>query len=322
MNYNIIINSFSDNFRKVDFKTNSLNTEKVKVFVKNNYFNSIEYETTLEMAPNCSYWVSTNWYSNSKNRTLEFRDYYTENLVGLIALEGLFDYRKEDTNLYLKNSFINSTKQEKETLLFIFAEIAGHKVYHNDFVNVEENDVVVDIGFNYGLFSMVSLKNNPSKIIAFEPNPKLVSNYQKFFNHEKIELYQKAVSNKKDIVTFYENNHSAMSNLSNDLITHPHWGDVNTTYEVELINFYQFLQENNINRIDYLKVDCEGSEYDIFDSIPNEYLTNQVKKIALEFHHKFEDKKVQKLYNKILDCGFETKVVHDGSSLGMIYAKK
>jgi hypothetical protein len=140
MSYNIIINSFSDNFRKVDFKTNSLNTEKVKVFVKNNYFNCIEYETTLEIAPDCNYWISTNWYSNSKNRTLEFRDYYTETLVGLVALEGLFDYRKEDTNFYLKNSFINSTKQEKETLLFIFAEIINNKVYHNDFVNVEEND--------------------------------------------------------------------------------------------------------------------------------------------------------------------------------------
>ena len=58
------------------------------------------------------------------------------------------------------------------------------------------------------------------------------------------------------------------------------------------------------------------------NSIPNEYLTNQVKKIALEFHHKFEDEKVQKLYNKIISCGFETKIMHDNGSIGMIYAKK
>lgn len=319
MSYNIIINSFSDNFKKVDFKTNSLNTEKVKVFIKNNYFNFIEYETTLEMAPNCSYWVSTNWYSNSKNRTLEFRDYYTENLVGLIALEGLFDYRKEDTNFYLKNSFINSTKQEKQTILFTFAEIINNKVYHNDFVNVEENDIVIDIGFNYGLFSIESLKNNPSKIIAFEPNPKLVSNYQKFFNHKKINLYQKAVSNKTGKTLFKEANSSGMSTIMNDVNT----SNIDSTYEVELINLYQFLQENNINQIDYLKVDCEGAEYDIFDSIPNEYLTNQVKKIALEFHHKFEDKKVQKLYNKIVSCGFKTKVSYEtNNTIGMLYAKK
>ena len=319
MNYNIIINSFSDNFRKVDFKTNSLNTEKVKVFVKNNYFNSIEYETTLEIAPDCSYWVSTNWYSNSKNRTLEFRDYYTENLVGLIALEGLFDYRKEDTNFYLKNSFINSTKQEKETLLVIFAEIINNKVYHNDFVNVEENDIVIDIGFNYGLFSIASLKNNPSKIIAFEPNPKLVSNYHKFFNNKKIELHQKAVSHKTGKTLFKEAYSSGMSTIMGDVNTN----NIDNTYEVELVNFYQFLQENNINQIDYLKVDCEGAEYDIFDSIPNEYLTNQVKKIALEFHHKFEDKKVQKLYNKIISCGFKTRVSYEtNNTIGMLYAKK
>jgi len=316
MNYNIIINSFSDNFRKVDFKTNSLNTEKVKIFVKNNYFNSIEYETTLEMAPNCGYWFSTPL--NHKNRVVEFRDYYTETLVGLFALDGLADFAEYDVNDYAKKSYVNSSKGGKWNILAVFNEIIGHKVYHNDFVNVEENDVVIDIGFNYGLFSMVSLKNNPSKIIAFEPNPKLVSNYQKFFNHEKIELHQKAVSNKAGIVTFNENNDPGMSTLLSDINTH----NINATYEVELINFYQFIQKNNINQIDYLKVDCEGGEYDIFDSIPNEYLTNQVKKIALEFHHKFEDKKVQKLYNKIISCGFETKIMHDNGSIGMIYAKK
>ena len=104
MNYNIIINSFSDNFRKVDFKTNSLNTEKVKVFVKNNYFNSIEYETTLEMAPNCGYWFSTPL--NHKNRVVEFRDYYTETLVGLFDLDGSVNFAEYDINDYAKKSFI------------------------------------------------------------------------------------------------------------------------------------------------------------------------------------------------------------------------
>jgi len=316
MSYNIIINSVSDNFRKVDFKTNSLNTEKVKVFVKNNYFNSIEYETTLEMAPNCGYWFST--LLNHKNRVVEFRDYYTETLVGLFALDGLANFTEYDINDYAKKSYINSDKGGKWNILAVFNEIIGHKVYHNDFVNVEENDTIIDIGFNYGLFSMVSLKNNPKKIIAFEPNPKLVLNYQKFFNHEKIELHQKAVSNKEGLVTFKENNDPGMSTLLSDINTH----NVNNTYEVELCNFYKFIQKNNIDYIDYLKVDCEGSEYDIFESIPKKYLSTKIKKIALEFHHKFEDEKVQNLYNKILDCGFETKVVHDGSSLGMIYAKK
>ena len=178
---------------------------------------------------------------------------------------------------------------------------------------------MIPIGFNYGLFSIASLKNNPSKIIAFEPNPKLVSNYHKFFNNKKIELHQKAVSHKTGKTLFKETNFSGMSTIVNDVNV----DSIIDTYEVELINFYQFLQENNINQIDYLKVDCEGAEYDIFDSIPNEYLANQVKKIALEFHHKFEDKKVQKLYNKIIDCGFEVKVVYEEcSTIGMLYARK
>jgi len=316
MNYNIIIDSFSDNFRKIDFKTNSLNTEKVKILVKNNYFDSIEYETVLEMASGCSYWFATPL--SHKNRVVEFRDYYTETLVGLFAIDGLANFAEYDINDYVKNSYIHANKGGRWNILVVFNEIIGHKVYHNDFVNVEKDDFVIDIGFNYGLFSMVSLKNNPKKIIAFEPNPKLVSNYQKFLNHEKIELHQKAVSNREGIVIFKENNDPGMSTLLEDVNVY----NVNDTYEVELCNFYKFIQENNINHIDYLKVDCEGSEYDIFNSIPEEYLSTKVKKIALEFHHKFEDEKVQNLFNKITNCGFQTKVIYDGGSLGMLYAKK
>jgi FkbM family methyltransferase len=316
MSYNIIINHFTNDFRTVDFKTNSFNTEKVKVFVKNNYFNAIEYETTLEMVSGCNYWFSTPL--NHKNRVVEFRDYYTETLVGLFAIDGLANFAEYDINDYVKKSFINSDKGGKWNILAVFNEIIGHKVYHNDFVNVEKDDFVIDIGFNYGLFSMVSLKNNPKKIIAFEPNPKLVSNYQKFLNHEKIELHQKAVSNKEGIVTFKENNDPGMSTLLEDVNVY----NVNDTYEVELCNFYKFIQENNINHIDYLKVDCEGSEYDIFNSIPEEYLSTKVRKISIEFHHKFEDEKVQNLFNKITNCGFQTKVIHDGGSLGMLYARK
>ena len=50
------------------------------------------------------------------------------------------------------------------------------------------------------------------------------------------------------------------------------------SYEVRTINLYDFLIYHNVLHIDLLKIDCEGTEYDIIECIPTDYLKN-VKKI-------------------------------------------
>ena len=65
-------------------------------------------------------------------------------------------------------------QNDNKSISIIFNEIFISKTYNNDFVCVAENDIVIDIGFNYGLFALDSLTYKPKKIIGFEPNPNLV----------------------------------------------------------------------------------------------------------------------------------------------------
>jgi hypothetical protein len=52
---------------------------------------------------------------------------------------------------------------------------------------------------------------------------------------------------------------------------------------VEAISLEKIIYENNLNRIDLLKIDCEGSEYPIFyDSPPD--LFECVQTIVIESH--------------------------------------
>jgi FkbM family methyltransferase len=46
-----------------------------------------------------------------------------------------------------------------------------------------------------------------------------------------------------------------------------------------VLSFKEFIDENNIKHIDFLKIDCEGGEYSVFIPSNIEYLKN-VKKIA------------------------------------------
>lgn len=299
------------------YSLNSKTNKTVILRVYNSYLNYKEYDKTMELATNSKFWTCIS--SNNSNRYVEFRDLETLEIVGLFGLEGLHDIEDYDDLKYVKTIFNDLKPGEKHNVYTVFNEITNLNVYNNDYVSVEENDLVIDIGFNYGLFSLTSLKYKPSKIIAFEPNPKLVKIFTEFYNGDVIKLYQKAVSNENGRTVFYENLDPGMSSIFQE-INNVTCGN---SYEVEIVNFNDFIIHDNITNIDYLKVDCEGAEYIIFESIPYNFLKDNVKKIAIEFHHQINDEKVQTLINKLKNCNFNLKIVYkENSNIGLIYGKK
>jgi FkbM family methyltransferase len=282
--------------------------------VYNQYLEYIEYESALTLEPGLNYWTSVP--SNNKGRYVEFIDANTLEIVGMFGLNGEIDYDNIPHSSYIKSIVPSLDYNGKKDMHYILNEIFYQKVYNNDFVCVAENDIVFDIGFNYGFFTLDALTYKPKKIIGFEPNPNLV----KLFNRlhiDSVELHQSAVSNKAGSTIFYENNFSGKSSIHSDVNADTKLD----SYNVNICSFNDMAEQYDV--IDYLKVDCEGAEYEIFESIPNEFLTNRIRKIALEFHHNINDIKVVNLISKIKQCGFEIKIDYkDGDSTGMLYARK
>jgi FkbM family methyltransferase len=312
--YSILFNGMSDESKRFHYSLNSNIERDVIVKVYNQYLNYVEYETNINLHPGVSYWIGV--HSNLTNRYVEFRDANTFDIVGMFGLGGEIDYNNIPYSSYIKSIITSLDYNGKKDIHYILNEIFYQKVYNNDFVCVAENDIVFDIGFNYGLFTLDALTYKPKKVIGFEPNPKLV----KLFNQleiDSVELHKVAVSNTTGTTIFYENDFSGKSSIH---------GDVNSdtsinSYEVNICSFNSMAERYDV--IDYLKVDCEGAEYEIFESIPNEFLTNRIRKIALEFHHNINDIKVVKLIDKIKQCGFEIKIdYNNGDSTGMLYARK
>ena len=56
--------------------------------------------------------------------------------------------------------------------------------------------------------------------------------------------------------------------------------------EMETLTFKRFIDLYNIEKIDFIKTDCEGGEYDIFIEDNLEFLKNNVKKVVGEWHFK------------------------------------
>jgi len=126
----------------------------------------------------------------------------------------------------------------------ITQEIFIDKIYER-FAQVQEKDIVLDIGASVGPFTYSILDKKPSKVFCIEPSISefitLTKNLGEFSN---ITLVNKGITSINGIVE------------SNELF--------GGESEMEGITFKDFIQENNIDRIDFLKTDCEGGEYDIF----------------------------------------------------------
>lgn len=143
-------------------------------------------------------------------------------------------------------------------------QVTKEVFYKNDYeyyFEVEENDIVVDIGATIGEFIYKILEKNPKHCYVVEPIPS-------FFDTMKNNLQGKQVSFTNAAIT-----NNKFCNIEWDGISSP----VNT------LTFNEFVTQNRLNKIDFLKIDCEGGEYDIFTEENIEFLKT-IPKIALEVH--------------------------------------
>ena len=89
---------------------------------------------------------------------------------------------------------------------------------------------------------------------------------------------------------------------------------------VESTTIEKIFNDNHINNFDFVKIDCEGAEYPIIDSIPDSYY-KKIKKMIIEYH--FLDSKpelLQNLIKKLEKNTFATYKEFLHSGMGFLYA--
>ena len=90
--------------------------------------------------------------------------------------------------------------------------------------------------------------------------------------------------------------------------------------EIETVNLAEFCAEHQIDRIDFLKLDCEGAEFEILAASAD--VLKRVRKIALECHP-FGLHTAQQMADLLKGHGFT--VVREkslGSEIEMIYGRR
>lgn len=205
------------------------------------------------------------------------------------------------------------------TLLAISDEIFFEKVYTPHPLKIQPGDVVIDIGANIGIFSIFAEKCRAKKIIAcepFPPNLKLIQKNVKKNKCDSITVVPMAISDHIGMSKMYLT-HLDAGNL---LFDHTTIGTLTKYIEIKTVTLEMLVKIYKLEHIDFLKIDCEGSEGNIILSTPD-YIWKKVNQIAMEYHDHVSILDHRKIEKKFIQLGFKTKVVPlENPEFGYVYA--
>ena len=198
----------------------------------------------------------------------------------------------------------------------VFNEVLFYNLYLKKF-NIKEDDIIIDIGGHIGFFAITASKMaKKGKVYCFEPleeNFNLLRKNREINNAQNLFIFQKAISNKKRKDFFYFNK----LNYAGGSLIKINNGEKRAIYSDTLKNI---IKKNNLKKIDFLKMDCEGKEFEILFKSPKEVLA-KIQKISFEYHNFDHKNNMGTLATFLKKQGFKVFIGEKNfRNLGMIYA--
>ena len=205
----------------------------------------------------------------------------------------------------------------------IFDEIFNKKIY-DPYFQGKKDLTVIDAGANIGLFTYYA-HSFSKRIYSIEPagdHFETLTKFVEFNKLDKVTLINKAISNQNGQADFYHAYNTTMHNLN------PFIKKFNEDYEkvfglehketevekVETITLESLFKEQNIESVDFLKLDVEGEEGKILGHSSFEFVAPKIKTILLELHG-WNNTNHNIVKASLVDRGFEVKIISEEPKL-------
>jgi len=194
---------------------------------------------------------------------------------------------------------------------YIYKEIYFDGVY-SDILNQKKDMVIMDVGSNIGVVTQ-HMRDYAKKLYALEPSPEHFQALQKnktFNRWDNVEVFNVALADKDGEMTL----HTLDSNRTcNSLINDYGQGG----HKVKTYRFDTFMEENNIDVVDFVKFDVEGAEDMILRSEGFKNVAERIKAIEIEFHYP----SWQKLVEYMMGLGYEARR-YESSAIIILFTRK
>ena len=188
----------------------------------------------------------------------------------------------------------------KKLAIFIF-DLIDYYIHQKNIIKALKKEslkveIFFDIGAHEGKYTDLLLKEyNIKKAYLFEPQVKMFNFInEKYKDNNSINVYNQGISNKTENVLFYINKHNLTSsikklnpknkylNLKSKLFSTNLDGMIEKNLNIKTIKLEEFFLENNIFKIDLIKIDTEGHEYEVLTGLGGKM--KFIKAFLIEFH--------------------------------------
>ncbi len=189
------------------------------------------------------------------------------------------------------------------------------KTYEDEALGYQINpgDTILDVGANIGSFSLLAAHKQAGQIFAIEPAKEVFELLQ-----ENIRL-----NGRKNISLFnlaLDAGEGVRELQLGDAQASFHWkSPFGAVQMVPTLSLGMFLERNHVARVDFLKMDCEGSEFDVLFNSDRAVL-RKIHRFAIEFHNLSPEKNADTLKEDLEAKGFSIDLCR-GEWNGLILAR-
>lgn len=206
------------------------------------------------------------------------------------------------------NSEWNRMREERAKPWF---DADGDKTLRLDY-KLNQKSVIFDLGGYEGQWASDIFAKYLSTIYVFEPFHKYFIFIKNRFKHNKnIHPFEYGLSKKKGKVKLFTNGDSTSEFLETDK------GEYVT---MRLESFVDFCNRHKIKKIDLVKINIEGGEYDLLEGILERDFQKNIKNFQIQFHDYTEDSeqrmvRIQKELSKTHHLTYQFKFVWENWEL-------
>lgn len=185
---------------------------------------------------------------------------------------------------------------DKSSYLYMYDEIFNKEIYC--FNSNKSSPFILDCGANIGISIFYFKKKYPdSKIIAFEPNPRIFSILEenvRSSGYKNVTLINEAIND----------NESSMDFIIDDADAGRLVFDKKERSEKQIVKVKTTRLSSYLNcDIDFLKIDIEGSEDNVINECKNSL--GNVRNIFIEYHSEIGNKQnLDKILSILTEAGF------------------
>lgn len=163
-------------------------------------------------------------------------------------------------------------------------KIRGDQTLRLDY-NLNNHSVVLDLGGYEGQWASDIFSKYLCLVYVFEPVPLYAKNIKKRFNlNNKIRIYNFGLSSANKVINLHLSDDGTSEFKSNGKVV-----------KGKLVDFLEFIKKKKIEKIDLMKLNIEGGEYDLLDYIIKNGCITNIKNLQIQFHRFVPDAKSRML---------------------------